>query len=102
MFSNASIIKELKTQVDSLRNELTETKELLSALNNFTMENSKKIMEITSGDFEQLIEENIDYTTFVENANFSEIQDLQEDIVDDEFVGANLKKIIENQINANM
>ena len=100
--SNASIIKELKTQVDTLRNELIEAKELLSALNNFTMENSKKIMEITSGDFEQLTEENIDYTTFVENANFSEIQDLQEDTVDDEFVGANLKKIIENQINANM
>ena len=80
--------KELKSQVDSLKKELTETRELMVALQNLTMDNSKKIMELSSGDFqnmdgqfeetEQLVEEeeDIDYNTFMDDKpdHFAEIQ----------------------------
>jgi hypothetical protein len=53
----------MKTQVDSLKNELIETRELLSALQNLTMENSQKLMGFdfqNMGDFsDQLLGENI-------------------------------------------
>ena len=41
----------IKTQVDSLKTELIETRELLSALQNLTMENSQKLM---GGDFQNM------------------------------------------------
>ena len=53
----------MKTQVDSLKNELIETRELLSALQNLTMENSQKLMgfdfQNMDGFSDQLLGENI-------------------------------------------
>ena len=101
--------KELKIQVDSLKKELTETRELLSALQNLTMDNSQKIMELSSGDFQnvdeqffQTVQGDNDYNTLIGQTDFSEIQDLQEDSGSDEIVGTNLKELIESEINAEL
>jgi hypothetical protein len=104
--------KELKSQVESLKKELTETRELMSALQNLTMDNSQKIMELSSGEFQnmdgqfeesdKLLEGNIDYNTLIGETDFSEIPDLQEDSGADEIVGTNLKELIESEINADM
>jgi hypothetical protein len=101
--------KELKNQVDSLKNELTETRELLTALQNLTMDNSQKIMELSSGDFQNVDEQffqtdqgDNDYNTLIGQTDSSEIQDLQEDSGSDEIVGTNLKELIESEINADL
>lgn len=106
--------KELKSQVESLKNELTETRELMNALQNLTMDNSQKIMELSSGDFQdmngqfeqddQLLEGDVDYNnnTLIGKTNFSEVQDLQEDSGADQIVGTNLKELNESEINADM
>jgi hypothetical protein len=104
--------KELNNQVDSLKKELTETRELLSAIQNLTMDNSKKIMELSSEDFQnvdeqflqtdQLLHGDNDYNTLIQQTVFSEIQDLQEDSGCDEIVGTNLKELIESEINSDM
>ena len=104
--------KELKTQVDSLKKELTETRELMSALQNLTMDNTQKIMELSSGDLqnidgqfeetEQLIEGDIDHNTLIGHTDLSQIQDFQEDSGADEIVGTNLKELIESEINADI
>ena len=101
--------KELKIQVDSLKKELTETRELLSALQNLTMDNSQKIMELSSGDFQNVDEQffktdqgDNDYNTLIGQTDFSENQDLQEDSGSDEIVGTNLKELIESEINADL
>ena len=114
----------MKTQVDSLKNELIETRELLSALQNLTMENSQKLMgfdfQNMDGFSDQLLGENIflEGNTLIEESGFSEIQDLQADIgANDviktglkeivgtglkEMVGTSLKKLIESEINAEL
>ena len=118
----------MKTQVDSLKNELIETRELLSALQNLTMENSQKLMgfdfQNMDGFSDQLLGENIflDGHTLEGHAlvesGFSEIQDLQADIGTNdviktelkeivgtglkEMVGTSLKKLIESEINAEL
>ena len=92
--------KDLKIQVNNLMNELNETKGLLSALQNLTMENTTKIMELSS----------IDLQNMDGDIGFSEIQDIPEDSEVKEMVGnelrdmefTNLKKIIESEINAEM
>lgn len=48
--STVSLIKEnnaLKTQVENMRKELSETKELIGALQNLTMDNSQKILDLS-------------------------------------------------------
>ena len=113
--TTATIIKDLKSQVDSLKNELTETKELLSALQIFTIENSNKIIELSSGDFDQILEHDVDYNTLVEQSGISVIEDVQElhdnisqhgksqgNTLDDEIIGTKLKELIENKLNADM
>ena len=116
----------IKTQVDSLKNELIETKELLSALQNLTMENSKKLMGFdfqNMGDFsDQLLDGNFLEGNALINSNdlggnalinghtlngsgFYEIQDTTlitglKEIVGTglkEIVGTNLKKLIESE-----
>ena len=51
----------LKTQVENLRKELTETKELVAALQNLTMDNSQKILDLSIG---ANIEYEGDFTSF--------------------------------------
>ena len=91
--------KDLKTQVDALKNELSETKELLTALQNLTMDNSQKIMDLSvsmpdgfafdsNQDFDETMTESVDVT------------DLNDDNEQNEIVGTNLKEMIESEINA--
>ena len=94
----------MKTQVDSLKNELIETRELLSALQNLTMENSQKLMgfdfQNMDGFSDQLLGENIflDGHTLEGHAlvesGFSEIQDLQADIGTNDVIKTELKEIV--------
>ena len=119
----------IKTQVDSLKTELIETRELLSALQNLTMENSQKLMGVDfqnmDGFSEQLLDGDIflDGNALIEgnallnghalngnelkDSGGSEIQDsnLLKEIVGTglkEMVGTSLKKLIESEINAEL
>ena len=119
----------IKTQVDSLKTELIETRELLSALQNLTMENSQKLMgfdfQNMDGFSEQLLDGDIflDGNALIEgnallhghalngnelkDSGGSEIQDsnLLKEIVGTglkEMVGTSLKKLIESEINAEL
>jgi len=85
----------LKQQVDALKTELAETKELLVALQNLTMDNSNRIMALNSiygVEDENLIEEDIICEEFVEDAESYE--------KNGEIVGTNLKEMIEQEFNA--
>ena len=110
----------MKTQVDSLKNELIETRELLNALQNLTMENSQKLMgfdfQNMDGFSDQLLGENIflEGNTLInghaldghaldghaldghalEESGFSEIQDLQADIGTNNVIKTELKEIV--------
>ena len=91
--------KDLKLQVDTLKTELSETKELLTALQNLTMDNSQKIMNISSNIPDGFVfdsEQNFD-ETMVESVD---ITDLNDDSEENEIVGTNLKELIESEINA--
>jgi len=85
--------KDLKTQVDALKNELSETKELLTALQNLTMDNTQKIMDITANmpeGFEIDLNDN----------NFGETTNLNDDNEENEIIGTNLKELIESEMNS--
>ncbi len=80
-----SVAKEhisLKTQIDQLKKELKETKELLVALQNLTMDNSQKILELSSMDLQQdeQIEMNDDETEFdINNLDLSELKTIEDE-----------------------
>lgn len=106
--STTTIIKEnvtLKTQVDNLRNELTETKELLVALQNLTMDNSQKILDLSLGepiDYNgELNETNITAFDELQNGELTNLQELSvgDDSEQNEIVGTNLKQLIESELN---
>jgi hypothetical protein len=122
--ATTSLVKEnvsFKTQVENLRKELTETKELLAALQNLTMDNSQKILELSVNDnveymnafIEQPLDEFTDELTdeltdklnnFSEsNAEFTHLKDLEETYEQNEIeiVGADLKQLIESELNTN-
>jgi hypothetical protein len=85
----------LKQQVDALKTELAETKELLVALQNLTMDNSNRIMALNSiygVEDENLIEEDLLCEEFVEDVESYE--------KNGEIVGTNLKEMIEQEFNA--
>ena len=99
----------IKTQVDSLKNELIETRELLSALQNLTMENSQKLMgfdfQNMDGFSDQLLGENIFFEGnalegnaleghALDGSGFSEINDLQADIGTNDVIKTELKEIV--------
>ena len=107
--------KELKTQVDNLKNDLTETRELLAALQNLTMDNSQKLLDFSVNmgqtfDFShQMLEEgegegegeegegeegDYDYDASLNQSGY------QDEIDPNEIIGTNLKELIENEINA--
>ena len=108
--ATTALVKEnvaFKTQIENLRKELTETKELLSALQNLTMDNSQKILDLSMG-------ESIEYTGDLEenelenlqDSNFNNlqdlIQDLQDDVSNDGIIGTDLKELIESELNVDM
>jgi hypothetical protein len=108
--------KELKTQVDNLKNDLTETRELLAALQNLTMDNSQKLLDFSvnmsqtfdhdrlgedgfgngeeEGEGEGEGEEEYEYEASLNQLRFNEIDP-------NEIIGTNLKELIESEINAN-
>ncbi len=89
--------KELKIQMDTLKQELTETKELLSALQNLTMDNSQKILafSLEGDDMMELPDAN--------STDFDGSEELHgsEEIMGADFMGTDLKKLIENEMNSN-
>jgi len=98
----------LKTQVENLRKELTETKELVAALQNLTMDNSQKILDLSiganieyEGDFTSLQNEsNMEQLgDGMTTTNFTELEDLQDDNEQNEIVGTDLKQLIESELN---
>ena len=88
--------KDIKHNFESLNQELESTKELLNNIQAMVMDNNTKILNMTLGgnlDFnEEPYEQNFDGTTIFEDSN--EISEL-----DTEFIGTNLKELIENEIN---
>lgn len=90
--------KDLKTMISNLTNELNETKDLLQSLQNITMDNSQKLMNISFGDEYTNIDDELykqqicvdDNDIYIENNNDSEI------------IGTNLKELIEKEVNATM
>ena len=109
--STANLMKEnttLKTQIEKLRRELTETNELLSTLQNLTMDNSEKILELSNVsmmDYDETIEQL--NTTDLNDLQTSNVTDLQEnnqeeDNEQNKIVGTDLKEIIESELNTDM
>jgi len=93
----------LKQQIDSLKTELAETKELLTALQNLTMDNSNKIMALNSiysmdGGSEFL---NDGQEGDIEGEGDQEpFEDLNGEDGSQEIVGTNLKELIEQEFNS--
>jgi hypothetical protein len=89
----------LKQQIEGLKADLAETKELLTALQNLTMDNSNKLLAFSS------IYGINPSSEFLEDGQ--EVQDEQElsedlevDLVSEEIVGTNLKELIEQEFNS--
>jgi hypothetical protein len=91
--------KDLKINVDNLKQELNETKALLSALQNLTMDNTQKIMNMSLN----MDQDDMEYDN--QSNGPMDINDLTPDkldLGDNEIVGTNLKELIESEINAEM
>jgi hypothetical protein len=96
--STTNLTKEnvmLKTQLENLRKELTETKELLTALQNLTMDNSQKILNLSMGITDDF-EEQEDNQLLSSNDGFTNLEDLEDD---NNIVGTDLKQLIESELN---
>jgi hypothetical protein len=100
----------LKQQIESLKTELAETKELLVALQNLTMDNSNKIMAFNSIfkgqdglEDEEFVDQDQDQDEdqeFLQDADLVD-GDFIEPVDDsDEIVGTNLKEMIEQEFNS--
>ena len=90
--------KGLKTQVENLKVELNETKELLLALQSLTMDNSQKLLGMVGNQFSDL--EGLQ--NFEDETGLMELAENMDDFGSNEIVGTNLKELIENEINGNM
>jgi hypothetical protein len=105
--STVNLVKEntsLKTQIENLKKEFIETKELLATLQNITMDNSQKILDLTIGTYTGEFNE----TGFEENDNFTDLNDLQGlqeleyNSEQNEIIGTDLKQLIESELNTNI
>ena len=106
-----NIIKEnanLKTQMEKIQKELIDTKELLAALQNITMDNSQKILEFSINNEDGQLNEFSDLNDQIISTNKlqnydNELQndELQNDELQDEIIGNDLKQLIENELNTN-
>lgn len=109
--ATVGLVKEntaLKTQVENLKKELMETKELVSALQNLTMDNSQKILDLSMGTNMEYAD-NFDESNMVpsgHNLDLGEystnLEDLQDDNIGDEIIGTDLKQLIESELNTEM
>ena len=89
----------LKTQIDNLRKELTETKELLATLQNLTMDNSQKILDLSMGinsDYQGTFEDQMLQESLPTDSGFTNLEDLNDE---NEIVGTDLKQLIECELN---
>ena len=87
--------KDLKLEIENLKQELFQTKELLSSIQKITIENNGKIIELSMNFY---TEEN-----FEENDNDDKLDVLQEaQYVNDGIVGIDLKQVIEGEINSSI
>jgi hypothetical protein len=85
--TKASSTKEnasLKTQLEACKKEIKDLRETLVALQNLTMENSQKLLDLSSG-------------TLIEDIECEEEGEGEEDV--NELVGDDLKQFIESEIN---
>lgn len=108
--ATTALVKEnaaFKTHIENLTKELTETKELLSTLQNLTMDNSQKILDLSmggsieyTGDLEDNELENLPDNNFTNLQDL--IQDLQDDGSNDGIIGTDLKELIESELNVDM
>lgn len=96
----------LKQHLDQLKTELSETKELVAALQNLTMDNNTKILAFNSvfnTDLNQELDPNFVDQEFDQDfdqgldPNFDQDLDLNSD---QDLVGPNLKELIEQEFNA--
>jgi hypothetical protein len=99
--STATIVKEhkdFKTQMDTLRSELEETKELVIALQNLTMDNSQKLLAISmSSDqllegFDQPIDMDVDEMDATEHVAEEMLEPVDSSAVD-------LKELVKQEFN---
>ena len=95
--------KDLKTQVDSLKNELTETRELLTSLQNLTMDHSQKIMEFSLSNFGDVQTMDGEMGNFTENPleNLTDktLENLTDDKESNKIINANLKESVTSEFN---
>lgn len=94
----------LKTNISNLSKELTETKELVTALQNITMDNSKKLLELSMSDdidYNNVFDENNinNFQTLDENLTEENLTDLQDDGEQNDIIGTDLKLLIESELN---
>jgi len=100
--STVSLLKEitaLKTQIATMRTELCDTKELVATLQNITMENSQKVLDLSMGTMTCIDELNDAEMSHMGVDNFS---DLQDDSEQNEIIGTDLKQLIENELNTGL
>ena len=110
--STANLVKEnilLKSQMDNLKKDLSESKELLESLQKITLENSENILNLSINTSD---ENNDEYNSDFNDQNMVNLNDFQnvdiqnEDFLNEEFsneiIGTDLKRIIESEINLDM
>ncbi len=96
----------LKQQVDALKTDLNETKELLTALQNLTMDNSNKILALNSvfNNDSTFLDDNLENDVeqdFQQDFDIAENDTpLDTDLNSSEIMGTNLKDLIEQEFNA--
>jgi hypothetical protein len=96
--------KDHKAQIDKLKSELSEAKEMLTALQTMSMDNSQKIFDIMSGNSGDIMldsnETGLEYV--LENCDENGEIDVEVDgeTVDNEVIGTDLKGLIEQELNA--
>jgi len=103
--STTTIVKEhkdIKSQMDALRSELEETKELVIALQNLTMDNSQKLLAISMSS-DQLLEgfdQPIDMDVEMDVAEMETAADIYEDMVEqDDSTAIDLKELVKQEFN---
>ena len=85
--------------MESLRNELEETKELVLALQNITMDNSQKLLSLSINDEQVLdgFEETLDDTDNADNADI--VTEYAEDMEASVTSIINLKELVKQEFN---
>jgi hypothetical protein len=96
--------KDIKSNYDCLKQELSETKDLLNSLQSMVMDNNNRLLnfslggDITGADSFDNNFVSMDNEEYVFKGDLNELH-LEEPDNDNEIVGTNLKELIENEIN---